>query len=227
MVGARVISVEQVTSAGCAYFRQHGTVDMDELALALAVSRATLYRVINSRDRLLGEVLWHLAEESMDRARARRSGNGIEGVLDVVRRFSDELLDCRPLRHFIATEPEAATRVLFTPAGGGMHRRSVKAVKELFDEAAPPGPWIVDDRDNLAYLLVRIVESLPFAEVLAGTLPDRDLAGRTIRALLVQACMPRQSRRHKVVDAASCLMWTSVPAMLDEGRFALAALTGL
>jgi AcrR family transcriptional regulator len=204
-----VISVEQVISAGCRYFLQHGSVDMDEVALALAVSRATLYRVINSRDRLLGEVLWQLAERSLDRARARRTRTGIEGVLDVVGRFSDEILDSRPLRHFIATEPEAATRAFFTPAGGGLHRRSVKAVKELFDEAAPPGPWIVDDRDNIAYLLVRIVESLCFAELLAGTPPDRDLAERTIRALLVQACTPRQSRTQRVVDAMSCLMWTS------------------
>jgi hypothetical protein len=109
----------------------------------------------------------------------------------------------------IATEPEAATRVLFTSAGGGLYRRSVKTVKELFDEAAPPGPWIVDDWDNVAYLLVRIVESLCFAELLAGTPPDRDLAERAMRALLVQACTPRQSRAQKVVDVASCLMWTS------------------
>ena len=227
MVGARVINVEQATSAGCRYFLQHGTVDMDKVALALAVSRATLYRVINSRDRLLGEVLWQLAEQSMDRARARRSRTGIEGVLDVVRQFSVELLDSQPFRHFIATEPEAATRVLFTPAGGGLHRRSVKEVKELFDEAAPCGPWIVDDRDNLAYLLVRIVESLCFSELLAGTPPDRDLAERTLRALLVQACTPRQSRTRTVVDAASCLMWTSMPAIFCDGRLTLSALAGL
>ena len=227
MVGARVINVEQVVSAGCRVFLQRGTVDMDELALALAVSRATLYRVINSRDRLLGEVLWRLAEQGFDRARASRTRNGVEGVLEVVHQFSDELLGSRPLRHFIATEPEAATRVLFTASGVGLHRRSVEAVKELFDEADPTGPWIVDDRENVAYLLVRIVESLCFAELLAGTPPDRDLAERTIRALLVQACTPRQSRTHKVVDAASCLMWTSMPAMLYDGRLALSALAGL
>jgi AcrR family transcriptional regulator len=227
VVGARVINVEQVISAGCRYFVRHGTVDMDELAVVLAVSRATLYRVINSRDRLLGEVLWRLAEEAIDQARARRTRDGIEGVLDVVRGFANELLDAESFRHFIATEPEAATRVLFTPTGGGLHRRGVKAVTELFDEAAPSGPWIVDDRDNVAYLLVRIVESLCFSELLAGTPPDRDLAERTIRALLVQACSPRQSRTQKVVEAASCLMWTSVPAMLWDGRLSLGALAGL
>ena len=37
---------------------------MDELAHELAVSRATLYRAVDGRDRLLGDVLWFLAERS-------------------------------------------------------------------------------------------------------------------------------------------------------------------
>lgn len=199
---------------------------MDDLALTLAVSRATLYRVISSRDRLLGEVLWRLAEGSLGRARARRERDGIEGVLDVIRWVSNDFLDSKPYRHFIATEPEAATRVLFHPASG-LHRRGVGAMKDVFDDAAPAGPWIVDDPDNVAYLLVRIVESLCFAELLAGTQPDRDLAERSFRALLVQACTPRQSRMRKALDAASCLMWTSMPEILCDGRLTLTAFAGL
>jgi AcrR family transcriptional regulator len=222
-----VVSVDQVTAAGRRYFLEHGTVDMDELALALSVSRATLYRVINSRDRLLGEVLWQLAERTMTRARQTRTRDGIEGVLDVIRVFSDGLLDSKPFRTFLANEPEAATRVLFTPAGG-VHRRAVKLVKELFVEAEPAeGPWIVGDHDNLAYLVVRIVESLYFAELLAGMPPDRDLAERTTRALILQACTPRRSPAMKAVDAASALLWTSVPALLCDGRLSLASFGGL
>jgi AcrR family transcriptional regulator len=226
-----VVSVEQVTEAGCRYFLEHGTIDMDELAVSLAVSRATLYRVINSRDRLLGAVLWELAERTMARARRRHTGDGIEGVLDVVRTFSDGLLDSKPFRQFLATEPEAATRVLFTPAGG-VHRRAVKLVKELFEERTPAdGPWIVGDRDNLAYLVVRIVESLYFAELLAGMPPDRDLAERTTRALILQSCAPPsfapQSRAMKTIDAASALIWTSLPALLCDGGLTLAAFNSM
>lgn len=216
-----------MTAAGRRYFLDHGTIDMDELALALSVSRATLYRVINSRDRLLGEVLWQLAERTMTRARETRTRDGIEGVLDVIRIVSDGLLDSKPFRNFLTNEPEAATRVLFTPAGG-VHRRAVKLVRELFAEAAPAeGPWIVGDHDNLAYLVVRIVESLYFAELLAGMPPDRDLAERTTRALILQACTPRRSPVVKAVDAASYLIWSSVPALLCDGRLSLATLGGL
>ena len=222
-----MISVDQVTAAGRRYFLEHATIDMDELALALSVSRATLYRVINSRDRLLGEVLWQLAERTVTRARQTRTRDGIEGVLDVIRIVSDGLLDSKPFRTFLANESEAATRVLFTPAGG-VHRRAVKLMKELFAEAEPAdGPWIVGDHDNLAYLVVRIVESLYFAELLAGMPPDRDLAERTTRALILQACTPRRSAAMKAVDAASYLIWTSVPALLCDGRLSLASFGGL
>jgi AcrR family transcriptional regulator len=222
-----VVSVEQVIAAGCRYFLEHGTVDMDEVAVALSVSRATLYRVINSRDRLLGEVLWQLAEKTMARASEVRTRDGVEGVLDVIRHFSDGLLDSKPFRSFLANEPEAATRVLFTPAGG-VHRRAVQLVKELFDEAAPEdGPWIVGDRDSLAYLVVRIVESLYFAELLAKMPPDRELAERTTRTLLLEACGPRRSGTLRAIDAASAVIWTSLPVVLCDGGLTLATLARL
>src|SRR3954467_10934199 len=56
----RAVSREQVTAGACRLFLERGTVDMDELALRLAISRATLYRVVHGRDQLLGDVLWRL-----------------------------------------------------------------------------------------------------------------------------------------------------------------------
>ena len=120
-------------------------------------------------------------------------------------------------------------RVAILGAGmiGGVHRRAVQLVKELFEERTPgDGVWIVGDRDNLAYLVVRIVESLYFAELLAGMPPDRDLAEQTTRALIMQACAPPpfvpQSRSMKAIDAASAIIWTSLPALLCDGGLTLA-----
>lgn len=45
----RVVTREQVVRGGCRYFLRHGTVDMDQLASALSISRATLYRVVQPR----------------------------------------------------------------------------------------------------------------------------------------------------------------------------------
>jgi hypothetical protein len=197
---------------------------MEAVAHDLAVSRATLYRVVGSRDRLLGEVLWRLAAGALDQARDRRTSDGIEGVIEVVRDFARRMLATRPLRAFVAAEPETATRVLVT-----VHRRGIAAISALFDEVGlgKRGPFdgaatgLVDDPERVAYLLIRIVESLCFAE-LAGTRPDLELTEQTVRGLLVQACTPRQSRLARLRGAAMCLVWTSIPeALLAESRLPL------
>jgi hypothetical protein len=216
-----VITLEQAVDAGCEYFVRKGTLDLEALAVSLAVSRATLYRVVSSRDRLLAAVLWRLAQDCLDRARARRSRDGIDGVLEVVRCFSRQVLASRALRRFIADEPPSASHVLFNP-DGGVHGPAVAAAVRLFDEVglrrtSVAGVRLAGDPRRVAYLLVRIVESVCFAE--PGTRPDLDLAEETIRALLVRACVPRQSRPRRLMNTAMCLVWTSVPeALLVEGQ---------
>jgi hypothetical protein len=183
-VARRVVSREQVVLAGCHYFLRHATLDMDNLAVQMSISRATLYRVVHGRDRLLADVLWRLAENALRRARKERTEYGVEGVLEVGRRFSAHLLDTKPFRTFLMSEPDAAARVLLT-ATGGIHHRAVRAQKEIFLEATPPGlVWLTGDLDSLAYLLVRIFESTVYADLLASRQPDRELAERAIRAVL-------------------------------------------
>ena len=112
-------------------------------------------------------------------------------------------------------------------------RLAIAAVTRLFDEVGLSSrrlalPWrrgvggpangapalqLVEEPERVAYLLVRIVESLCFAE-LAGTAPDVDLAEQTIRDMLVRACTPRQSRLSRLMDAGLCVVWTSIPNSL-------------
>jgi len=180
----RVVTREQVAVGGCGYFLEHGTVDMDALAVQLSISRATLYRVVHSRDRLLADVLWRLAENALWRARRERTQYGAEGVLEVGWRFSALLLDAKPFRTFLMSEPDVAARILLT-ANGGIHRRAVQAQKDICVEATPPGrSWLTNDLDSVAYLLVRIFESTFFADLLASRQPDRELAERAIRAVI-------------------------------------------
>ncbi len=191
----RVISREQVVEGACRLFLNRGTIDMDQLAISLAVSRATLYRIVHSRDELIGEVLWRLADQNLGRARDERSRTGIDGVLEVSRGFSRRLVASRSFRRFLITEPETATRILFT-AAGGVHCRAVEAARQVFADAAPPefkqtGGWLGGDLDKLAYLYVRIFESMYYGELLSGTAPDLDLVEHAARSLLERAqCSP-------------------------------------
>jgi hypothetical protein len=179
-----VVSERDVVRGGCRFFLRHGTLEMDALAGSLAISRATLYRVVHSRDRLLGDVLWELGEQMLNRARQQRTSSGVDGVIEITHRFCVQLLRAEQFRAFLRAEPKTATRVLFTPAGG-VHARAVAAQKEILLEAARCGGLrLTGDLDHLAYLYVRIIESTLYAELLTGQQPDLPLAERTIRSLL-------------------------------------------
>jgi hypothetical protein len=154
---------------------------MDILAVELSISRATLYRVVHSRDRLLGAVLWRLGERVLAEARRSRTQSGVDGVLQVTRMFCGRLRTSEPFRTFLAAEPATAARVLFT-ASGGVHGRVVAAQHQILLEAGTAGAC-----PDLAYLYVRIIESALYAELLTGHPVDPAMAERAARSLLTAA----------------------------------------
>jgi AcrR family transcriptional regulator len=183
----RVVTRERVIERARQYFLDHATIDMDDLARELSVSRATLYRVAHSRDQLLGDVLWYFAEHLFDIVRKERDLTGVEGVLQVTRLFNQRLARADRLRRFLEAEPHCAARVLFTPAGDVL-RRHVVVQRAIFAEAAPPeGPWLTGDLDHLAYLYACTIATGFYAEILAGLKPDTEQTERVTRALLTQA----------------------------------------
>ncbi len=174
-----MVSDDEVARAGCHFFLRYGTVDMERLAAVMCVSRATLYRVTHGRDRLLGEVLWRLAERMLTEARRQRTQSGVDGAIEVTRRFTGQLLAAEPFRRFLATEPEAAARVLLTSAGG-LTERIVAAQREIFAEVG-----LGDAGADVAYLYVRIIESALYSELVAGCRTDLAVAHRAARTLLL------------------------------------------
>jgi hypothetical protein len=183
----RVVSSADIVKGGCCYFLRHGTVEMVSLASSLSISRATLYRVVHSRDRLLGDVLWQLGEKLLADVRAERTSAGIDGVLEISRLFIDRVHAEKQFRDFLASEPEVAARVLLTPAGG-VHARAVAAQRDIMlDLGGPDGRWLNGDPgrvETIAHLYIRIVETVIYAELLGDRRPDWDLVARAARAVL-------------------------------------------
>ncbi|GLY15905.1 hypothetical protein LWF15_17230 [Kineosporia rhizophila] len=175
-----VLAPEVVLRGAAIHFARHCTLDMDLLATELAVSRATLYRAVGSRDKLLGEVFGMISRRLFQIARARvgRVG-GAEDVLAVTRSFVGMLELAHPLRTFMAEEPQIAARVLFTTAGDVM-RRSVAEQAQIFREAGVGGPQPL----GRALLYVRLVESVIFAELLGAGPVELADAEPALRALL-------------------------------------------
>lgn len=183
----RVIAYDDAVQVAIGLFVRTGTVHMDALARHLAVSRATLYRVVEGRDRLLGDVLWQQAETLFTRARlaAIGTGDGAEHVLAVLRHFGEHIVAAVPFRRFIREEPDAAVRVLFTPAGA-VHERFVALNRALLAEQAAVGTLLpAFHLDDLAFVFVRIFESMWYADLLVGREPNLDVAEYAARAVLL------------------------------------------
>jgi AcrR family transcriptional regulator len=178
----RVITYDEIVAGARRHFLREGTIDMEQLAQELAVSRATLYRAVDGRDRLLGDVLWSLAERTYANARRDVTRTGVEAILEISHRFTEAVMTSPPFRRFLEQEPQTALRVLLTPAGG-VHERTVALQREIFGEAFA-GQDLPGDIDSLAYLYVRLRESILYADIMSGRQPDPDVAERAVRALL-------------------------------------------
>ena len=184
MSTGRVVTYDQLLVAAERLFHRTGGLEMTALAQAVSISRATLYRVAGSRDRLLGDLLWAQGSRLLTRVCAATPGEGVDRLVEVAQRFHRDLLSYAPLRTFLREEPETAVRVLLT-AGPGVHRRFVARWRELLEEeTARGGDALGLDPGDAAYVFVRLGESLLYSDVLAGREPDLVLAARVQRAVL-------------------------------------------
>jgi hypothetical protein len=183
---SRVLRYPDALTCARARFLADGTIDMQALADELAISRATLYRVVGNRDRLLGDVIWDLGARTLQRAIRETSPErtGVDRIIETSRRFNEYVVTFEPLRNFLRSEPLTAFRVLFSPAGR-VHERAVAAWRMMLEETAERGEIVLPfDVDRVAYILVRTGESMLYADLIGGREPDIDLAAITQRAVL-------------------------------------------
>lgn len=179
-----MLSHEQLLPAAERWFHEHAGIDMEELAQHLNVSRATLYRVAGSRERLLGDVLWRQGSRAMARNRAAVTGTGADRLVDLARRFNEGLVSYEPMRRFLREDPVTAFRVLFM-GEARVHARFVQMWRELFVDAEQAGELDLPfDVDELAFVFVRLGESMLYADLLSDLEPNVELAARVQHVLL-------------------------------------------
>jgi AcrR family transcriptional regulator len=159
-------------------------IEMQELAAELGVNRATLFRWVGSRDDLLGEILWSLAGPALAAAVVASDGNGAQRITGAIGRFAAMVDQADYLREFLRREPERALRILTTRAGT-VQARLVGAIDTLLnDEVSQGNLHSALPLHDLAYLIVRIVESFLYAEFITGEEADIAMAELAVGALL-------------------------------------------
>lgn len=165
-------------------FQAGRRLDFQALAVELGVNRATLYRWVGSRETLLREVIWSLTERTIARGAVGPVPGSGSRLAAVLTGFVRDVLTHPGMRRLLTEEGESALRLL-TLSSGGYQQRLVALVHELIvaDTAAgllaSPVP-----ADDLAYTVVRVVESYVYLEVITGEAPDADRAGRVLHVLL-------------------------------------------
>jgi AcrR family transcriptional regulator len=159
-------------------------VDMSAIADELGVNRVTLYRWVGSRDQLLVEAIWSLARRTLDNIAADVTARGPERVVEVVTRFLEAVIANVGMQRWLAEEGEHAMRLL-TRHETGFQPRLIGAIEELLEDEAGAGRLDVSvDLHELAYVIVRIIESYTYLDLITGERPDARRAQPILRMLL-------------------------------------------
>jgi AcrR family transcriptional regulator len=163
---------------------------MQQLALELGVGRATLYRWWRSREVVIGEVIWRIMTEAIDRIDARSRGRGQARLVRNFGRFADTVRTFEPLVKFVAAEPDYALRVLTSRFSVVQGRLIALTAAEL---AALPDIDPNIDVHDLAYTIVRVGESFIWSDMITGDPPRSDKAAAMVDLLVTAA-------RHRRID---------------------------
>src|SRR4051794_15905982 len=166
------------------HFRAGERVDMTALADELGINRVTLYRWVGSRDRLLVEVLWSLADRVLTWADETSTGAGGDRVVQVVTRFLDRVIVDPSMQRFLLDEGELAMRLL-TRADHDFQPRLTNAVHKLLQHEQEGGGLDLSvDLGELAFAIVRIIESYTYLDLILGEKPEAARAEPIFRLLL-------------------------------------------
>jgi AcrR family transcriptional regulator len=160
-------------------------LDMQRLAAEVGISRATLYRRVMDRDRLLGAVLWYLTRINLLRAlEAAGDATGAERVVLATKAFTERVHEQPSFHRFLEHEPEAALRIL-TSKYGPVQGQLVGVTERLLAIEEERGALRLGiDRATLSYVIVRVGESFLYADVIADNVPDLDAHAQVIAQLL-------------------------------------------
>ena len=159
-------------------------IDMSALAAELGVNRVTLYRWVGSRNRLLVEVVWSVGQRTLEKVDAQVKARGAERVVQVVTRFLDAVITSEGMRRWLAEEGELAMRLL-TRHDTGFQPRLIDWIYGLLRAEGDAGRLdLPADLHEVAYVIVRLIESYTYLDLITGEDPDAQRAEPILRLLL-------------------------------------------
>ena len=176
----------QALQLGRRRFLSGERIDMSALAEELGVNRVTLYRWYGSREQFLVELIWSLARDTLDIAERQTRTRGAKRIVTVVSRFLRDVITNPGMQRWLADEGEHAMRLL-TRHETNFQPRLIAAVEALLEAETAAGRLDLPvDLHELAYVIVRLIESYTYLDLITGETPDASRAEPILR-MLVQA----------------------------------------
>ena len=154
-------------------------IEMGALADQLGINRTTLYRWVGEREQLLGTLISSLIDDWLEQVRPTVTGTGVDGVLEIVRRFLEVAAVYEPLTAFTRREPPLALRVL-TDRDGAVTRKGDATVRAVLAEMLP-------DREvsgEVVRAIGLVARTLVWANIAVDQDPDIDGVVGLTRTLL-------------------------------------------
>lgn len=165
-------------------FQDAERIDMSGLAEELGVNRVTLYRWVGSREQLLVEVVWSLGSRTLQEVDRGVRAKGAERIVRVVTRFLEAVIANPGMRRWLAEEGELAMRLL-TRHDTDFQPRLIEAIHALLTEETRAGRLDLPvDLREVAYVIVRLIESYTYLDLITGEEPDARRAEPVLRLLL-------------------------------------------
>jgi AcrR family transcriptional regulator len=159
-------------------------IEMGALAEELGLNRVTIYRWVGSREQLLVEVLWSLAEPTLRHERENVTETGAERVVRILTNFIVAVISNHGMVRFVEQEGELVMRLL-TREDAGFEPRLVEWVHGLLVEECEAGRLeLPGETSDCAFGLVRVLESYISLDLITGETPQPDRAERILRLLL-------------------------------------------
>jgi AcrR family transcriptional regulator len=168
------------------WFTAGKKLDVGELSQELGVSRATLFRWVGNRDQLTAEIIADIAVKTFHEVAEENVGQvGPGRVAAVVGGFVRRIADAQYFIDFVHAEPEKAMRIC-TTKHFPVQRAVLVEVEKLLVEELPPADGTSDklSHHDLAYLVVRIAESVLYTDVISGEPPHPEISEQAVRALV-------------------------------------------
>ena len=146
---------------------------MQSLAGELGIGRTTLYRWVEDRDSLISEMLSEMVVEEIRASIDQAQGEGIDRILDGLRRFMVTSSAFEPLRHLVQTEPELGLRVMLSP-GSAVSRAIIDQVQTEIESIRPD--WRGEKAAELSDVMTQIGMAYEWGNIVVRSEPEIDRA---------------------------------------------------